>query len=278
MRSGTTFLYSLLKSHPQVFLPELKETRFFLHDLDDPERPKKVQEGRPVTMEDYLGLYSECSSQHIAAGDISPQYIHSATASNQIAEFNPAAKLILILRNPADRFFSLFNMNAENSSLSAIDAFRAGGNAVKNSFISVNVENYLGHFPREQVLAIRFELITSDPDELKRRVADHLEIDVAGFPAEFKGLRGAGGKYRHPAIATLRRYARKHGIAHLMPRAAVTKLQKLLGSKKQAPSPLTDLERGEILEYYSDDSSRLAELLDLDLADWQPNYQQNPGQ
>ena len=57
-KSGTTALYEMLRRHPQIYMPDLKEPRFFARDLRFQFEPKTS--GRlPNTLEEYLSLFDD---------------------------------------------------------------------------------------------------------------------------------------------------------------------------------------------------------------------------
>ncbi len=97
-KCGTTALYRILSSHPQVFMPELKEPRWFVRDPD--ATPAGGGAGvLPRTLADYLALFADAGPDQVA-GEASPQYIRSETAAARIAEVSPQARAIAILREP----------------------------------------------------------------------------------------------------------------------------------------------------------------------------------
>jgi Sulfotransferase family len=102
-KCGTTALYEMLRRHPQIYMPELKETRFFAPELHPRSRPSTTH---PDTLEEYLSLFEAARSDQ-RAGEASPSYLRSSTAASRIAEVQPAARIIAILREPASFLRSL---------------------------------------------------------------------------------------------------------------------------------------------------------------------------
>jgi hypothetical protein len=96
-KCGTTALYYMLRDHPQIFLSEYKEPRFFAPEL----RPALQHEtpDRPQTLAGYLALFADADAGQLI-GDTSPQYIRSPTAAARIAALRPGARIIAILREP----------------------------------------------------------------------------------------------------------------------------------------------------------------------------------
>src|ERR1700688_439010 len=98
-KSGTTALYKMLRQHPQIFMPDFKEPRFFAPDAQV-RAPKAGQTTvRPRTLEAYKALFAAARPDQLA-GDGSPQYLRSPEAAARIAEQRPDARIIAILREP----------------------------------------------------------------------------------------------------------------------------------------------------------------------------------
>src|SRR5262249_52220073 len=98
-KCGTTALYMMLNQHPQIFMPEFKEPRYFAPELRPPLEHETPD--RPQKLESSLALFADARLDQMA-GEASPQYIRSPTAAARIATLQPRARLIVILREPAD--------------------------------------------------------------------------------------------------------------------------------------------------------------------------------
>src|SRR3990172_12275584 len=111
-KSGTTAMYMYLKQHPEIFMPEKKESHFFSTDLKSPMfiRDKEI----------YLSLFSGAKDEK-RVGEASVWYLYSKNAASEIKEFSPSASIIIMLRNPVDMLYSqhsqfLYNCNENISS------------------------------------------------------------------------------------------------------------------------------------------------------------------
>ena len=104
-KSGTTALYEMLRRHPQIFMPALKEPAFFATDLRS-RFQRKAAGPLPVTLAQYLSLFDAAAPEQLV-GEASSSYLVSAHAARAIAELQPGARLIAILREPASFLRSL---------------------------------------------------------------------------------------------------------------------------------------------------------------------------
>jgi len=101
-KSGTTSLWKFLNENDEVFVigaenELLKEPSYFC-DFN-----------KSMSLEDYLHLLEGASEQHTNVGDASTLYLPDPKSAKRIYEFNRDAKIIIVLRNPAERAFSLYN-------------------------------------------------------------------------------------------------------------------------------------------------------------------------
>jgi Sulfotransferase family len=102
-KCGTTALYEMLRRHPQIYMPDLKETRFFARELH-PRAPG--DRAHPDTLAAYLALFDAAAPEQ-RVGEASPSYLRSRLAAARIAELRPDARIVAILREPASFIRSL---------------------------------------------------------------------------------------------------------------------------------------------------------------------------
>src|SRR5271165_1259000 len=176
-KSGTTALYEMLRGHSQIFMPDLKEPRFFAPDL----RPRFQPVGPstaprlelPETLEEYLELFAPAGNGQIV-GEASPSYLRSTAAAGLIAEAQPDARIIAVLREPAGFLRSLHLELVQNHVEHEQDLRRAfegeqltaappGGNGAPATRYSDRVryveqlERFAAVFPPEQMLVLIYD-------------------------------------------------------------------------------------------------------------------------
>ena len=112
-RAGTTSLYNYLDEHPGIYMSPLKETRFFAFDFESPTPPAPLDDPRygPAvkTLADYTALFDGVTTE-TAIGEASPHYMSTPDVAPRIKRHIPAAKIIAILRHPAEQVYSLFSL------------------------------------------------------------------------------------------------------------------------------------------------------------------------
>lgn len=113
-KSGSTSLYEYLKQHPQVFLPEIKESRYFasekLENTLGYNRTSIFKESA------FLGLYESVGAQHSAIGDFGNLYmLFPEVAIPNIKQcLGDRVKIVFVIRNPVPRALSAYKMARRN--------------------------------------------------------------------------------------------------------------------------------------------------------------------
>jgi hypothetical protein len=197
-KSGTTALYEMLRSHPQVYMPDLKETLFFARELhpDPPGSRPSASDEHPRTLEEYLSLFDAAAPEQ-RAGEASPSYIRSLTAAGRIAQLRPDARIVAIFREPASFLYSLHlqllqaRVETEKDlgrAMALEDARRtqskAGNTPIHQGLMYSEhvryveqLERYRAAFPSEQLLILIYDDFRADNDGTMRRLLRFLEVD-----------------------------------------------------------------------------------------------------
>jgi len=117
-KSGTSSLHRYLMEHPQIFMSPVKEPNFFALegqqvDFSRPAMVEKILPKLATDMDAYQTLSQDVRREQ-AIGEASSWYLHSTRAPARIRHHIPDAKLIAILRNPAQRADSAYRMNVRD--------------------------------------------------------------------------------------------------------------------------------------------------------------------
>ncbi len=241
-KCGTTALYLMLRSHPEIFMPELKEPRFFATDQRSrlSRRGSAPSGGRPRTLDAYLSLFAAAGAgQRI--GEASGQYLRSITAASGIAALRPDARIIAILREPAS-FLRSFHLQMVSSRVEtetdlrtalACEDDRRAGRRIPRGCHHREALMYSDHvryveqlrrfhavFPAKQVLVIIYDDFLSDNEATVRAVQRFLEVDDTP-PVEViqtKPVRAVRSIALHQLVGMRRRARRNPGAASRLER------------------------------------------------------------
>ena len=277
MRAGTTSLHLYLQDHPDIFMPEMKEARFFNFDLEDPERAQRVKSGFPVLWREYEAMFATRRDERLV-GEASPQYIDSAHAAEQIKTYFPDAKIIASLREPAPRIYSLYvkQLDGVASNKPFLDAFREqrDDHFVQGCFTYRNLTRYYERFPAERIHLLRFEDLASSPHEVMRGVFNFLGV-AEHNSADQEQVHNAGGVPKSVATEKIFRFFKGRSpiamkIRGLLPAKMIDAAKQVRQANLEKPAKLTDEERQEVNAFYAEDTLRLQEKTGLDLSSWLP--------
>ena len=104
-KAGTSSLYSYFKEIPEIFMSPIKEPNYF-------SVKTMPQNGLLNTIRDkkkYLALFKNVKNEKIL-GEASPSYLADPEAANLIHQVSPRSKILISLRDPAERIFSHYLM------------------------------------------------------------------------------------------------------------------------------------------------------------------------
>jgi hypothetical protein len=197
-RGGTTSLYSYLVRHPHVGESLYKEVNYF--DINYGRGTNWYRSHFPFRSRGVLGI------------DATPYYMQHPLACERAHRLLPDAKMIALLRNPADRAFSQHHKNRRRGreELPFREALereeeRVRGEVEKiqcdpsyNSFAhrqlayrskgiyEAQLRPWLETFPKESLLVLKSEDMYEDPARVYQRVIEFLELppfELDFFPA-----------------------------------------------------------------------------------------------
>ncbi len=194
-KSGTTALYRMLRAHPQIFMPDNKEPWFFASDMRPRFQPRKAAP-LPQTLEEYSELFAGAREDQ-RVGEASSSYLWSRTAAEAIAEVQPEARIIAILREPASFLRSLhmqlLQTHVESvkdfSAAIALEPERREGRQIPRRSHRPQLLRYSEHvryaeqlrryhsvFAPEQVLVLIYEEFRADNDATVQLVQSELGV------------------------------------------------------------------------------------------------------
>ena len=193
-KAGTTSLWMYLKQHPEIYMPptiETKEPSFFCHLYGYKD------------FNSYLGLFSNAKGKK-AIGEASTPYLSSPESAAWIRQVFPEAKIIIVLRNPVERAYSLYNwmiregyewiypfekaLTYEKKRLQD-EHFKYYNSQYYYNYLyfhsglySIQVKRYTEIFRKDKVHIILFEELKSDPLKTIQSVYEFLNVDISFMP------------------------------------------------------------------------------------------------
>lgn len=262
-RAGTTWLNTLLASHPDVYTPTArKEINFFDQYF---ERGLAWYEGFFPSL--------ELSAAYRAIGEISPQYLECSECPERIFTTLPDSKLIVTLRHPVARAYSQYGLFVQRRNYRGRfeDFVAARPRSLERGFYSRYLKRYLRYFDRAQMLALVFEDAVSDVRRTKQRLADFLGIAADKFPA------AAGASKINPSsiprfqflygLVAKGRRLRKWHLEPIVDFVTRSGIPRLLARGESLP-PLDPEVKRRLSELYLDEFRELEQCMQIDLHCW----------
>ena len=164
-KSGSTWIYEILKQHPQCFVPVVKDIYFF---------DRYYEKGTAW----YEKFFEKAPKDSIAAGELSHDYLYSAQAAARIIKHYPDIRLMTSLRDPVERTFShyLYLVRSGLTQAPFEDALEEFDELIENSLYYKYFLEYINIFPASQIKVLWFEQLQADPRAYAREIFDYLGI------------------------------------------------------------------------------------------------------
>ena len=262
-KAGTTSLYNYLRGHPQIFMSEKKEPQFF-----------------PLEFNWKLGLewyerHFEGAGEALAVGEASTTYTrypHSKGIPERIATVLPGVRLIYVVRHPVERMRSQFQQHRAfgwEPEPSIDRALLANPFYLNISRYAMQVEQYLEHVNRDQILIITSEALLHERDATMRSVFEHVgvapDLAVPSSGREYNATR------RAPNL-TLARAAALPGVRTLtrvVPTGTKRSVARLLSRRiDPADAMMSNEVRRELEDRLREDVGRLGRYLNAGFDGW----------
>jgi hypothetical protein len=193
-KCGTTALNQYLASHKDIFIAK-KEMNFFGSDLRF--GPQFYRRDRKAYLAEFEG-----SVEQTCVGETSVWYLYSQQAAAEIKAFNPEARIIVMLREPAAMLYSLYHqfrcdgnehLGTFEDALAAEDDRRAGRRIARQSYFrqglvyrsitryTEQVKRYFDTFGRERVRVIIYDDFAADTPGVYHKTLEFLGACPSGI-------------------------------------------------------------------------------------------------
>lgn len=283
-KSGTTSLWHHFGKHPQIFMTKdiaHKELGFFCnnHGLN--------------SLEQYT-LHFKNALDYQIIGEVCHSYLSSPESAGMIYKYNPNSKIIIILRNPVERAYSLYNwMVAEGYEYASnfekalqLEKIRIEKGVFRNSTIfpiyfrnygyyssglySEQIKRYLDVFGKNKCLIILFEDMKADLDSTYSKISSFLEISKK-FSFK-KDIQNESKSVKLPSL----QYHLRHNSKTIARKFLVpdTISKRLVGSLKnwntidKKPKKINEITKKMLQNKYEKDIRETGRLINRDTSIW----------
>jgi hypothetical protein len=183
MKAGTSSLHAYLHQHPQIFMSRFKEPQYFAPHST--RWGQKWGQGNPYPepgIDWYLRLFAEAGDAQYA-GESSVSYSARpwvCDCEKRIYNFNPAARMIYILRDPVERAISHYWQFVADGreDLDPLSAMRKKSDYIARSHYAMQLRPYLEQFGADQVFTLTLEELQAKPETMFRRLFTWLGVNA----------------------------------------------------------------------------------------------------
>jgi hypothetical protein len=278
-RTGTTSIYHYLRQHPGVFMSPVKETRYFAYlAVQAAGSSFTAVKGWQITDWRQYQAQFEGARPGQAAGEATPLYFYVPGVPEQIRARLPDVRLIAILRNPAERAYSLYQKYVRDgletrSFEQAVQDELEGrahrlsvlGHYVDIGYYHRHLSRFLRSFPRAQLGLFIYDDLQAAPADFMRSMFEFIGVDpvfATDTSVRFNrsGASAAGGAGR---LAKRWRNLIPHPLYMALHRA-FGKLQ----PDRPNVAPLSSDMRRRLCELYAPDLGALQQLTGRDHSGW----------
>lgn len=287
-KAGTTALYEYMDYHPDVFVCSPKEPHFFAFpgappDFTGPGDAESINKEVIWRQQDYYSLFEEAGPAEVR-GDASTTYLYSEIAARQIAEAQPDAKIIAVLRQPADRAYSAY-MYMRSRGVEPLDSFEAALEAEdgrvnagwqhiwhyrRMGYYGKQLARYYDAFPAEQIRVYLFDDFRSDPHKVLSDLFSFLEVSRDYHPPATAPSPNVSGQPRSEAITGFltRDNWLKRVLRPLVPVRVRRGLWRRISQMNLKRVKIAPAIRAALTEQYAEDLALVEQLTGLDVSPW----------
>lgn len=218
-KAGTTSLFAYLSKHPQVGCSSIKETCYFL--------PKRYYEPmQPVS--EYEALFKGAEACPVVM-EATPGYFYGGKKLiREVGSLLPDTKIILILRDPADRLLSFFyfmksmllideSMTLENyvtrcKSLDRAALSQRDNNpffGVEGGYYHQYIDSWVEFFG-DRIKILFFEDLKQNPEAMLMSLSHWLDIDASYYQGFNFSVENKTAQYKQKWLHFLAIHANKH--------------------------------------------------------------------
>ena len=252
-RCGTTWTDAALRTHPQVFLPDRKQSYFFDRNYDK-------------GIDWYLERFKEAEPQHLAVGEVSTGYCLTQI-SPLLAKQLPNVKLIMVMRNPVDRAYSNFQSRQTESGWSSFEqAIDTTPDLLERGQYIDQIEELLQYYDRSQLLLLLYDDLYNNDRQYLRTILEFIGVD----PDVKSKLFGQRKNSAH--FPKLRKLLHSVGLKSTVNAMSKTwfgdQLRKSSKSSGVAYKPMNQKTKEQLIEHFTPYNAKLSTLLQRDLSHW----------
>ena len=271
-KAGTTSLHHYLNEHPDVLMSEEKEPDYFSNkELSD--QGLYYGTSQIDNEEKYHNLFKNKKNEQIL-GEASVSYLFYPEVPQRIKNYNPDAKIIIMLRNPVDRAFSHYLMDYRLglTSESFDDIFKKKSELKFQQYFvlgnySSQIINYFNVFGKENIHIIWYSNFKKNTPLELEKVFDFLGVNT-NYCIDFSKVHNSFSMPKNNIVRKIYSiiWLRKV-LVTLIPFPFISLIKSRLFNKGNKPKLSVEV-RNSVSLYFEKDIEILEKLLSINLEKW----------
>lgn len=293
-KAGTSSLDRYLSQHPQIYIPPKKEAHYF----SIPDFPLRftgpgddgMNEFTIRDKETYTSLFTPAEN-HLAVGESSVFYLYYPGTAERIYQEVPAAKIIIVLRNPVDRAFSAYmHLIRDERETLTFEASLEQEPARRNAHFepmwlykalglyASQVERYLATFGHQQVKVVLFEEFVRNPQATLEELFAFLQVDPF-FEVDTSLRLNESGKPKSRLVYNF--VSQPHPLKELLKPLIPHQVRERMGIRAKSlvleRTEMNPETRRNLQAFFLKDTLRLESILHRDLSIWYDHAETDDG-
>jgi hypothetical protein len=240
-----------LREHPEIYMPDHKELRFFNYNYDE-------------GIKSYARNFLNAGNRKVI-GEITPDYYRQEYALLRIKEHIPEVKLIFILRNPIERAYSQYQLycGTEYGEMSFRETYLKHPDLVEWGKYGGHLEFIYKHFCKENVLVLDYELLKGAPMEFLRQVFEYLGVSQDFRP---ENLSKSYNKVIYPRAQKILGRLGLTFVINMIKRSWIGDW--IRNTQKKAKSEMPDQDFDYLVENLAEDVEKLGRIMRANYSSW----------
>lgn len=270
-KAGTTSLFRYLGAHPDVAVSAIKEPCFFAPEVPvDPET-----DAHRRNWDTYRALFAHAGRAR-AIGEGSVAYLSAPNAAAAIRARIPHAKIVMMLRDPADRLFAHYSAAIAAGVTTApfpkwVDDQQQKESDTESTWgpvwagrYATHLARFKEHFPADQLHVSYYDDFVTEPDAVLARLFSFLGVD-ASVAIDREERHNVTTVTKWPALDALRPPMRAL-FQQMLPTAVFDRAR--AWSREPAQLTFSRVDRAHAIAVYREEIEALQRLTGRDLARW----------
>lgn len=274
-KCASSWVHAALGVHPQIGVSNPKEVDFFSYYFD-----RGYQ---------WYESHFAHSTQRPVRFEASPSYLYDPRSPGRVYDYDPAMKILLMLRDPIDRAYSNHLHEVIKGHIGPIDFAEGLANNpayIEQGRYATHLKRWLSVFPREHILVLLAEDVSANPDAAAQQVYAFAGVDQTFTSQVLHERRNESDRARFPVLrqvlrsggTALRKLGLEERLAALKKSGPVARMMSAnsVDIRKEI-APLDAASRAHLQTVFAPEIDELRRLLGRDTLPWKTARQPAQG-